>query len=132
MSTASGHTACSKYCARQGSGSWIGMMPRCPLWGRGQRLHREIVLRVGPSGERFEPGAACERTKTFDGVFVAVLGVDGLAGAELDGAAGRVRLLGLRAGEMHFDPLAFAVVEGLMAEFRQVEVAREFAVDASE
>ena len=65
-------------------------------------------------------------------VFVAVLGVDGFAGAEFDCFAGHLHLLPLQAGKMHLDAVPLAVVEGVMLEAVELEIAAQLAVDARE
>ena len=75
-------------------------------------------------------GAARQRAEGFERVLVAVLGVDRLAGAEFDRAAGHPHLLALLAGEMHLDAMALGIVEGVVAEAVEVEIAAELAVDA--
>ena len=161
MFTPAGQAACSKYCRRQGSASQIGMGPtyqrartaadsdptrtahivdalatarrrrisgpRTPARGRrNSRPHRSRPT----TGVQPDPRASAP--KEFERVFVAVLGVDGLAGAEFDHAARHPHLLPLLAGEMHLDAVALGIVEGVMAEACEIEVAVELAIDARE
>src|SRR3954447_10668480 len=100
--------------------------------GHCERLHREIALRIRPGGKRGPAGTARQSTKGFDRVLVAALGVDGLAGAELDLSAANMRGLTLAAGEVHFHPPALAIVECLVAEVVEIEVSAKLAVDAHE
>src|SRR5579871_5031389 len=82
--------------------------------------------RMRPSGaER----AAAERV---DGVLVAVLGVYGLAAAEVERLAAGADLLPGQADEMHFDAALIGVVAGAMAETGEVEPAAEVTIDARE
>jgi len=68
----------------------------------------------------------------FDGVFVAVLGVNGFAAAELDRLAADAHLVPDQADEMHLDPALVLIVEGAVAEIRRVERAGKLAIDAQE
>jgi hypothetical protein len=61
-------------------------------------------------------GAARQRAKRFGRILVAVLGVDGLAGAEIDGRRRDRNALPLEAGQVHFDARALAVEEGMVLE----------------
>src|SRR5262245_32687204 len=106
--------------------------PGYALRRRAQRLNREVALRVGPGAGWRPAGAARQRAEGLDRVFVAVLGVDGLAGAEFDRAPGDFNGLPPAAREMHFNPAAFPVVEGLVAERVEIEVSAKLAVDAAQ
>src|ERR1700688_4948109 len=79
-----------------------------------QRMNAEQAVR--PHLEWRPAAAAGQRLERVDGVFVAVLGVDGLAGAEIDRRAVEAHLLSPRRGEMHLDPVVRGVVEGVMLE----------------
>src|SRR5215472_683069 len=87
---------------------------------------------VAPDVDRRPARALRERLKTFDRVFVAVLGMDGLAKPESDRLAVHAHFLPLQTGKMHFDAAAFAVVARMMLERGQIEIAAEFAIDAGE
>ena len=78
------------------------------------------------------PEPRANAAKEFERVFVAVLGVDRLAGAEFEHPACHSHLLSLVAGQMHFNAAAIGIVEGMMAEICKIEVAVELAVDARE
>ena len=77
-----------------------------------------------------QPVPLRQRLKSLDRVFVAVLGVDGLAGAEIDRLAVDAHLLPLGAGKMHFDAVVLAIVAGVMLERGEIEIGAEFAIDA--
>src|SRR5262245_22032734 len=94
-----------------------------------ESLQREILARVGPPARRQPAHAARKRSERLVAVFVAVLGVNGLAGAEIDGVACYFHLLPLEACEVHFDATTFAVVKGVMLESVETESAAELAVD---
>src|SRR5215472_624227 len=68
-----------------------------------QRLHQEVAVRIGPGPNRHPADAARQRGKGFHRVFVAALGVDGLAFAERDRAAADLDALVAAACEMHLD-----------------------------
>src|SRR5271166_4573915 len=95
-------------------------------------MNREICAGVGPRRKRRPSRPARQRGKGVQRVFVAVLRVNGLAGAKLDQSAGNLNPLTLVAGEVHLDAMSLGVVEGVMAEACQLEVAVELAVDARE
>src|SRR5260370_36681654 len=78
---------------------------------RHQRLHREITLRIGPRRADRPAGAARERRNRFDAVFVAVLGVDGPASAEIEAFARGPPFLAPQAGEMHLDSAQLTIIE---------------------
>src|SRR3954469_14160395 len=92
----------------------------------------EICARIRPRGDRLPSGPACQCREGIQCVLVAVLGVDGLAGAEFEHPACQPYLLPLLAGEMHLDAATVGIVEGMMAETCKIEVAVELAVDARE
>src|SRR5580692_12725960 len=77
-----------------------------------ERMNAEQPVR--PHLERRPAAAAGQRLERVDGVFVAVLGVDGLAGAEIDRRAIEAHLLPPRRGEVHLDAVMRGVVEGVM------------------
>ena len=95
-------------------------------------MNGEIRTGIRPGGDRLPSRSARQCRKGIERIFVAVLGVDGFAGAEFDCLAGDSHPLAFAAGEMHFDPMALDVVEGLVAKGTQIEVGAELAVDASE
>jgi hypothetical protein len=88
----------------------------CRLVRQGESLDGEVAAFVGPQRRRQPAHAARQRTQLLGAVFVAVLGVDGFAGAEFDGLAGHFHLLPLRARQVHLDAMPLAVVEGMMLE----------------
>ena len=61
--------------------------------GHPQQMNAEQT--VGPDRERRPAGAARQRAEGLERIFVAVLGVDGLAGAEFDHCAAHRDLLAL-------------------------------------
>src|SRR5712692_2013659 len=95
-----------------------------------QRMDRKISAGIGPHADRRPSRSARQRAEGFERVLVAVFGVDGLAGAHLDGSAGDPHLLAPLAGEVHLDAVALGIVEGMVAEACEVEVAVELAIDA--
>ena len=106
-------------------GGWMLSVRRCA-----QRVHAEQA--VGP-GLKGRPAAATgQRPERIDGIFVAVLGVDGFAGAEVDGLVADAHFLPPHAGEVHLNAVTFAVVEGVVLEGGQIEICPQLAVDAGE
>ena len=91
-------------------------------------LHAELA--VAPNLHGRPAAAVRQRRERGECVLIAVLGVDGLAGAKGDRRAMDFHLLPLGAGEVHFDPILLAIVEGMMLERSQIEVGAEFAIDA--
>ena len=102
------------------------------IGAEGEGLDREILVGIGPHPGRHPAHAAGQRAQRFDAVFVGILGVDGLTGAEIETFAGHFHLLPLEAGEVHFDAVALTVVEGVMLEGFEVEGAAQFAIDAGQ
>src|SRR3954468_23092694 len=93
-------------------------------------MNAEIIVRVGPDRRRRPAGAARQRAERLDRIFVAVLGVDGLAGAEVDALAAHLDALALQTRQMHLDARTLAVEERVMLEAGQIELGAELAVDA--
>src|ERR687895_925255 len=56
--------------------------------------------------------------------------MNGLARAEIDGLAANSDRLPPPAGEVHFDPLALAIVKGAMLEGVEIDIGPQLAVDA--
>src|SRR5215468_4843869 len=96
----------------------------------GERLHQEIA--VGPGRDRDPARTPRQQAERLDRVLVAVLGVDGLAGCELDHAAGDVDLLPPTAHQMHLDPAPLAVVERPVAERIEIEIGAKLTIEARE
>src|SRR5215468_11457554 len=94
------------------------------------RMHAEHP--VAPYLEWRPACALRQRLKAFDGIFVTVFGMDGLAEPEIDGLAVDAHFLPFQAGQMHLNAAAFAVVAGMMLERGKIEIAAEFAIDAGE
>src|SRR5581483_7967110 len=116
-------------CARdrfRGS-AWRKIIKRPPS-GRAQGVNRKILLLVDPHRQRLPAGAAGKRNERVRRILVAVLGVDRLAGAEIDHLARDPHLLPLDARKMHLDTMPLAIVEGMMFEARRIELAAELAI----
>src|SRR5690349_1455255 len=96
----------------------------------GECVHRKIA--VGPGHDRYPACALRQQAERLDRVFVAVLGMNGLAGRELDHMTGNVDLLLPPAHEMHLNAAALAVVERPMAERVDIEIGGELAIDTCE
>src|SRR5262249_61751096 len=92
-----------------------------------QRMDGKICAGVGPYGEGSPSRSAREGREVCERVFIAVLGVDRLSGAELDDASGHAQLLTLLADEVHLDAVALAIVERVVVEARKIEIAVELA-----
>jgi len=86
---------------------------------------------IAPDIHRPPAGALGERLKAFDRVFVAVLGMNGLAKTEIDRLAVHAHFLPLDAGKMHLDAVAVAVLASVVLERRLIEIGAEFAMDPS-
>src|SRR5262245_63563803 len=109
--------------------AWASPARRARFVRTAQRTDGKMLVRIGPPGRHGPAGAAGQRGERFDRVLVAVLGVDRLAGPELDGLAADLHLLAPDAGEMHLDARALAVEEGVMLEAFEIEIGAELAVD---
>src|ERR1700726_560894 len=79
-----------------------------------QRMNAEQA--VGPGLERRPAAAPGHRLERLDRIFVAVLGMDGFAGAEFDRRVADPHFLPFGAGKVHFDAMTFGVVEGVVLE----------------
>src|SRR6478735_7482042 len=95
-----------------------------------QDMDAEIIVGVGPYCRRSPARAARQRTKRVDRIFIAVLGVDGFAGAKLDALAAHLDALALEARQVHLDARTVAVKKGMMLEAGRIEFGVEFAIDA--
>src|SRR5690242_11258504 len=98
--------------------------------GEGESLNGEIFVGIRPRSGRHPAEPARERGEGFNAVFVAVFGVDGLAGAKVDGFAGDFHLLPLQACKMHLDAMPLAIIERMMFEHVETESAAKLAIDA--
>src|SRR5262249_13848519 len=65
-----------------------------------------------------------------DAVLVAVFGMNGFAGAELDGVPCDPHILPFQAGKVHFDPMTLAVVKRVMFERLELERAAKLTVNS--
>src|SRR6478609_5162905 len=81
-----------------------------------QRVHAEFLLGVGPHLGRRPAGAARQRAERLDRILIAVLGMNGFAGAEVDALAAHLDTLALQARQMHLDPRALAIEECVVLE----------------
>src|SRR5262245_52643960 len=95
-------------------------------------MHAEQIVLIGPHSQRLPAGGAGEVVELTDRVFVGVLGVDALAGAEVEGAAQDAHHLPAQAPEVHLDTALARVVDRLVLEGADVEGAGQLAVDAVE
>src|SRR5436305_2019387 len=95
-------------------------------------MNGEHACAVGPAGARRPAGAASQRGETLKAVFVAVLGVNGFAGAERETAAQDPDRLRLAADQVHLDAMTLAIVDRTMRERGSIEIASKFAIDAVE
>src|SRR5260370_35885816 len=86
---------------------------------------------IAPDLHRPPAGALGERLKALARVFVAVLGMNGLAETEINRLAVHAHFLPLEAGKMHLDAVAVAVVASVMLERRHVQIDAEFSMDPS-
>src|SRR5215207_10733903 len=93
-------------------------------------MDAEIIVGVGPYRRRRPAHSARQRAKRVDRIFVAVFGVDGFAGAELDALAAYLDALALEARQVHLDARTVAVKEGMMLEAGRIELGAELAIDA--
>src|SRR5262249_35428764 len=103
---------------------------KTPTGPQPQRLDGKNCARGGPYGEGSPSRSARQGREVFERVFIAVLGVDRLSGAELDDASGHAHLLTLLADEVHLNAVALAIVERVVVEARKIEIAVELAIDA--
>src|SRR2546428_3011976 len=92
----------------------------------------EVILCVHERGGGGPAGAAGVAAERLDGVFVAVLGVNALAAAEIERLAAGANPLPRQADEMHLDAALFGIVAGAMAESGGVELAPQLPIDARE
>src|SRR6185369_14686566 len=105
-------------------GTHVANFLQSPAWASalrlGERVHREIA--VGPGPDRCPARALRQQAERLNRVLVAVLGMNGLAGRELDHMTGNVNRLPSPAHKMHLDAAALAVVERPMAERVDIEI----------
>src|SRR3954451_931236 len=99
------------------------------LLRRLQRMHREHLRGIRPALAHPPTRALRQRREALDAVFVAVLGVDALAGAEREAGAEQAHGLALLADQVHLDAVPLAIVDRAMGEGGKVEIAAELAVD---
>src|SRR5215468_10100756 len=95
-------------------------------------VDREVILRVDKCGGACPSGTAGMSAERFDGVFVAVLGMNGFAAAEVERLAAGANLLPRQTDEMHLDAALFRIVARVMAEGGRIELAAKLVIDAHE
>ena len=95
-------------------------------------LNRKQTVRVFPDPQRSPAITAGERAEGLDRIFVAVLGMDRFADAEVDGLSAYLNLLPLQAGKVHLDPVALTIEEGVMLELLGMKVGVKVTVDAGQ
>src|SRR5439155_21735769 len=93
-------------------------------------VHAEQLRGVGPGRDRLEAGAGGEPPEIGDRVFVRVLGMDQLAGGEAKAASGHAGDLVGEALDVQLDPPLRVVVEGVVREAVEIDIAAELVVDA--
>ena len=92
-------------------------------------MDAEQLVAVGPAVDRLETGLLRQRAEFVDCVFVGILGVDQLAGAEMKmPVGGRHGLLG-EALHIELHPPFCLAVERDMRKTIEIEIAAELAVD---
>src|SRR6266536_5085629 len=91
--------------------AWSALRTRRALSFDRERVDGKMLVAIRPHRVWRPAGGARKILEALDGELVAVLGVDRLARAERDGAAGDHHRLALAAGEMHLDARALAIVE---------------------
>src|SRR5882672_12483576 len=102
---------------------------------RGSALNFQVMdgkqaLGVRPPFDRIKAGAAGQRLEAGHRILVGIFGVDGLAGAEADGATADPHPLPPETQQVHLDAAGRLVVERLVAERGEIEIGTELAVDA--
>ena len=90
-------------------------------------MHAEQPVGIGPYGAGAESGARRHLAEGFDGVFVAVLGMDRLALREFETLAAQVHALALKADQVHLDAMGGRIVGRIMGKAVQIEVRGQFA-----
>src|SRR5262249_50842491 len=95
-------------------GRTLPFLPLSQVWF--EVLNVEVILAVTPGPPRRPAGGSGLRGEQGGGVFVAMLGNDGLIGRERDGFVGDRYRLGCRAHQAHLNPVAFRDPQGLVAE----------------
>src|SRR5215475_13861308 len=98
--------------------------------GCDELMNREHSRLVGPALLHLPARCLCQRGKAVKTVFVAVLGVNALAGPEREVMAEHAHALRLAADQVHLDAMAVAVVDRAVDEAGEVEIAAELAIDA--
>src|SRR5436190_8076499 len=93
-------------------------------------MNREHPRLVGPALLHPPARGLCQRSEAVKTVFVAVLGVNALAGTEREVMAEHADALRLAADQVHLDTMAVAVVDRAVDEAGEVKIAAELAVDA--
>src|ERR1700693_1155805 len=90
--------------------------PRFASTLRHQRMNGEVVAFVAPGCDALPSGTGRVAAEQFHRIFVAVLGVDGFAAAELERLAADPDALARKTREMHLNPALVLIVEGAVAE----------------
>src|SRR5215468_11643242 len=95
-------------------------------------MQAEELVRIGPGSHGPPARGAGEALEFSDRVLVRVLGVDALALGKGKGAAQHAHGLPRKAHEIHLNAALRLVINSVVGEVSEVEIAIELAVDASE
>src|SRR5688572_7998838 len=93
-------------------------------------MQAEEPVGIGPGFDRSPAGGAGKRLELRYRVFVGVLGVDALAAREAEIAPEHTHALVGEAHDIDLDAARILVVDRLVRETQQVEIAIELPVDA--
>src|ERR1700752_867259 len=93
-------------------------------------MNREHPRLVGPALRHLPARGLCQGGEAVKTVFVAVLGMNALAGPEREVMAEHALALLLAADQVHLDAMAIAVIDRAVNEAGEVEIAAELAIDA--
>src|SRR3990172_21814 len=95
-------------------------------------MQAEEGVGIGPGLDREPARGAREALEFRDGVFVRVLGMNALALGEHERASEHARDLVGEAPKVHLDAALALIVDRLVREAAQIEVAVKLAIDARE
>ena len=93
-------------------------------------MNAEETRRVQPHLTWPQTGAACERMKFLQRIFIRILGVDAFFRFKMETPSEQADVLRTAADQMHFDAATGGVVKRAVPETLRIEFGAEFIAQA--
>jgi hypothetical protein len=95
-------------------------------------MHAKPLLVVGPTAHGIQTGVQCQALKTRHSVFVRVLRDNWFVGFEIKAGPIDRDNLSMPTDQMHFDPLKYLVVKGVVPKISQLKIRVQFPIGTDE